>query len=183
MTTTQSQFPSKPIQSATFAARLLTFLAALGLFGTLFLPWIQLDGHDSPSTGAQLITTILAPEFAYLTAVSQYQAWIVVGCPFVIFVAIAIVAMKKYQREPSPVAECVILASAGVLMFVPTALTAPNADMFYLGIFALVAITAVLLAQDLLTIIRERGKLERRAPGVDQVLGVISASGEYEWAW
>ena len=183
MTTEAAQSPSKAVQTATFAVRLLSFLAALGMFGTLFLPWIQLDGHDAPSSGVQLITTILSPEFAYLTAVSQYQAWIVVGCPFVIFVAIAIVAMKKYQREPSPVAECLILILAGVLAYVPMALTAPNAEMFYPGVFALVTIAAVLLAQDLLTFIRERAKLEQRAPGVDHLLGIISASGKYERAW
>ena len=183
MTTEAAQSPSKAVQTATFAVRLLSFLAALGMFGTLFLPWVQLDGHDAPSTGVQLITTILSPEFAYLTAVSQYQAWIVVGCPFVIFVAIAIVAMKKYQREPSPVAECLILLLAGVLAYFPMALTAPNADMFYPGVFALVAIAAILLAQDLLAFIRERAKLEQRAPGVDHLLGIISASGKYERAW
>ncbi len=183
MTTVEAHSPSKAVQTATFAVRLLTFFLALGMFGAFLLPWIQLDGHDAPSSGAQLVTTILSPEFAYLTAVSQYQAWIVVGCPFVIFVAIAIVAMKKYQREPSPVAECIILALATVVASVPVALTAPNAEMFYPGLFALVAIAAILLAQDLLAFIRDRAKLEHRAPGIDNLLGVISASGKYEHNW
>ena len=75
------------------------------------------------------------------------------------------------------------MALAAVVASVPVALTAPNADMFYPGLFALVAIAAILLAQDLLAYIRDRAKLERRAPGVDNLLGVISASGKYERNW
>ena len=182
-TTNADHGPPKSIQTATYTVRVLTFLAALGMFGAFFLPWIQLDGYDAPSTGAQLIATILSPEFGYLNTVSQLQALLIVGCPFLIFVAVAIVAMRKFQREPSPVGECIILVSAGVVAYVPTELTSPSADLFYTGLFVIVAIAAVLLAQDLLTFIRERAKLEQRAPGVDQVLGVISASGKYEWAW
>lgn len=183
MTIDQTQLPPKSVQTATFAVRLLTFIIALGMFGTFFLPWLHLDGHDAPSSGAQLITRILSPEYSYLSAVSQLQAWVVVGCPFVIFVAVAIVAVKKYQREPSLLSECSIIALAGVLTYFPTALTAEYAEPFYSGLFALIVIAVVLLAQDLLTLIRERAKLGRRAPDVDNLLGVISASGRYERSW
>lgn len=183
MTTDQTRFPPKSIQTATFAVRLLTFLIALGMFGTFFLPWLHLDGHDTPSSGAQLITTILSPEYSYLTAVSRLHAWAVVGCPVIIFVAVAVVAVKKHQREPSPVAECIIIALSGVLAYFPSALTAEYAERFSSGLFALIVIAVVLFAQDLLTFIRDRAKLEQRAPGVDNLIGVISASGRYDRTW
>lgn len=182
-TTAEAQYPPKPIQTATYAARVLSFLAALAMFGAFFLPWIHLDGYDTPATGAQLIAIILSPEFGYLNTVSQLQALLIVGCPFLMFVAVAIVSLRKFQREPSPVGECIILVSAGVVAYVPTELTSPNADLFYSGLFVIVAVAAILLTQDLLTYIRDRAKLGQRAPGVDNVLGVISGSGQYEWAW
>ena len=177
------QLPSKSIQSATYAVRLSTFIAALAMFGTLFMPWVQLDGHDAPVSGAELLTTIASPEFAYLNTVSPIQSLILVGGPFIIFVAIAVAATKKFHREPSPVSTALILTATIVIAFVPTALTHPEAERFYSGSFALMAIAAILLVQDLIVFIRDRFKLHQRAPAVDNILAVVSASGRYEMAW
>ena len=183
MVNTQAQFPSKSIQAATYAVRLSTFIAALAMFGTLFMPWIQLDGHDTPYSGAELLTLIASPEFAYLNTVSPIQSLILVGGPFIIFIAIAVAATKKFHRETSPVSAALILTVAVVVAYVPTTLTHPESERFYSGSLALMAIAAILLAQDIIVIIRDRFKLHQRAPAVDNILAVVSASGRYEMAW
>lgn len=172
-----------PVQAATLAVRVFSYLAALGMFGAFFLPWIHLDGHDAPHTGAELLTIFLSPEFTYMNSVSQLQSLFLIASPAVVFIAIIVVAAKKYQREVSPVAGLIIIAGASAMNFVPTVLVDPNSSSFGNGVIATVAIAVILLAQDLLTIIRERLKLSDKAPGAHHMLGIISASGEYRWGW
>ena len=172
-----------PVQAATLAVRIVTYMAALGMFGAFFLPWIHLDGHDSSHTGAELLTVFLSPEFTYLNSVSQLQSLFLMASPAVIFVSIIVLVVKKHQREISPVAGLIIIVSASAFNFVPTVLVNPNAASLGTGIVATVAIAMILLVQDLLTVIRERLKMNDKAPGAHHVLGIISASGEYRWSW
>ena len=178
-----TKLPPVSVQNATLAVRLITYLAALGMFGTMFLPWITLDGHESPASGAELATIFIDPGFTYLNAVSQSQALFLVAGPAVIFIATIAVAVRKHARQASPVAPVVVILVAVAMGYVPADLIDPTAERFAVGIFAVVAISAVLLAQDLLAIIRTRFRVVDRAPKVDQVLGIVSGSGNYRWVW
>ena len=73
-----------PSRIATVAVRQLTILMALGLLASFWLPWVHLDGQQTPSTGIGLVATLGAPSWDYMMSVSLASAGALIGGPVVI---------------------------------------------------------------------------------------------------
>lgn len=66
-------------ETATLAARLLTFVMSLGILGCLWLPWVRIDGMRESSTGTELMVLMAAPSLDYLWVASPISAGVLSG--------------------------------------------------------------------------------------------------------
>ena len=169
-------------ETATLAARLLTFVMSLGILGCLWLPWVRIDGMRESSTGTELMVLMAAPSLDYLWVASPISAGVLIGGPVAILLFGLLAASRYAQRRTAIFSTVVVLVVAVGLPQVAKGLLLDGEPRYEAGLVLIIAVAGLLLAQQLLikaaTILRTKGKF----PALYRTLTVATGAGPHRWS-
>ncbi len=139
-----------PSRIATVAVRQLTILMALGLLASFWLPWVHLDGQQTPSTGIGLVATLGAPSWDYMMSVSLASAGALIGGPVVIGL-FGIIVLARYARRRTAIFSTVVLAGVSIgLPFGASGLLAYSMPASLIGLRLIAGLAVLLLLHQVL---------------------------------
>ena len=167
-------------ETVTLAVRIAGFVVALLMFGAFLLPWVQLDGVEESSSGAELIAVLASPTFAYLWLASPVEAGALVGVPIAALLAAVVVVYRIARRRTSTIALTLLLLLICALPVASRGLLATGWP--HEGLMAMILLAGVLLIQhSAIRAVSVASQKGRGSPILWHKLRIVTGSGHYRW--
>lgn len=167
---------------ATLGARSFFFIAAMGILGGFWLPWVQIDGMKEPSTGIQLMVLAVTPSLDYLRSASPISAGCLIVGPLGILLLSVWVIVRYVQRRTAIFPTVAVLVVAVGIPRVASGLLVQGVAGYGVGLQLIIVVGWLLLAHQCLIKVSTALRTRRKFPVLYRTLAAATGSGYYRWS-